>query len=109
MAGPLLQGTDVEDDGLEAEGVVQTRSAASEALHQDLIPKGKESKTAFASREAALLVIFMTEEGLSCGDQFMAVKAFLGAIFEPTAYKSNPDSCKLPDSNLVIEWVHGYR
>ena len=39
----------------------------------------------------------------------MAVKAFLGAIFEPTDYKRHPDNCKLPDSNLEIEWVHGYR
>lgn len=39
----------------------------------------------------------------------MAVKAFMGAIFEPTAYRRHPQQCKLPDSNLAIEWVHGYR
>ena len=51
----------------------------------------------------------MAELKDSPGDQFMAVKAFLGAIFEPTDYKRHPDNCKLPDSNLEIEWVHGYR
>ena len=43
------------------------------------------------------------------GDQFTAVKAFVGAIYEPSDYKKDPSSHKLPDSNLEIEWIHGYR
>jgi hypothetical protein len=49
------------------------------------------------------------EDAQGQGDQFMAIKAFLGALFEPTDYKHHPDNSKLPDSNLEIEWVHGYR
>lgn len=41
------------------------------------------------------------------GDEFMAVKPWLGAIVEPTEPpRINPSK---PDDELQLEWVHGYR
>ncbi len=41
------------------------------------------------------------------GDEFMAVKPWLGAIVEPTLPPTiNP---KVPDEELHLRWVHGYR
>lgn len=49
---------------------------------------------------------FGTEEGTE-GQQFMAVKPWLGAIKEPSKPpKNNPSA---PSQQLEIEWAHGYR
>ena len=41
------------------------------------------------------------------GDEFMAVKPWLGAIVEPTIPPAvNPT---IPEDELHLRWVHGYR
>jgi hypothetical protein len=47
----------------------------------------------------------MEEDGE--GDQFMAIKPWLGAIVAPTAAPAGNNSA--PDADLSLEWVYGYR
>jgi hypothetical protein len=50
------------------------------------------------------MVVVVQQEA---GDQFMAVKPWLGAIVEPTVPPTvNP---AVPDDELYLRWVHGYR
>eukprot|EP01029_Cantina_marsupialis_P014635 TRINITY_DN32098_c0_g1_i4.p1 TRINITY_DN32098_c0_g1~~TRINITY_DN32098_c0_g1_i4.p1 ORF type:complete len:1031 (+),score=348.41 TRINITY_DN32098_c0_g1_i4:513-3605(+) len=42
------------------------------------------------------------------GDEFMAVKPWLGAIVAPSDYKAGPPQ-DAPDAEMELEWVHGYR
>ena len=46
------------------------------------------------------------EEG-GGGDEFMAIKPWLGAIVAPTSPPAAINSA--PDADLSLEWVHGYR
>jgi len=48
-----------------------------------------------------------TLEDDGTGDQFMAVKPWLGAIVAPTS--DPPGNNSAPDADLSIEWVYGYR
>ena len=43
------------------------------------------------------------------GDQFMAVKPWLGVVKNsvPTNYKPNPRDGDAPDANLELEYIHG--
>ena len=41
------------------------------------------------------------------GDQFQAVKPWVGAIVPPTVVP--PEDASVPDDELVLNWVHGYR
>jgi hypothetical protein len=41
------------------------------------------------------------------GDQFMAVKPWIGAIKAPTRPPAGNNST--PDADLSLEWVYGYR
>ena len=43
------------------------------------------------------------------GDEFMAVKPWVGAIVEPAEFKPSKGGDEVPDCNLDLEWVHGYR
>ena len=45
------------------------------------------------------------------GDQFMAVKPWLGVVQNsvPTNYKPNPRDSEAPDANLQLEHIYGYR
>lgn len=43
------------------------------------------------------------------GDEFMAVKPWLGAIKEPTGYKRIPNMEKAPKVGLILEYCYGYR
>ncbi|EAR94225.2 HELP domain protein (macronuclear) [Tetrahymena thermophila SB210] len=50
------------------------------------------------------------EEDTDKGDEFMAVKPWLGAIKEPTTYYKDPlNQSKEPPVSLQLEYVHGYR
>jgi microtubule-associated protein-like 6 len=42
------------------------------------------------------------------GDEFMAVKPYLGAIHEPTRYKDKKISDSVPDTSLTLDWVYGF-
>jgi len=46
-------------------------------------------------------------EARSQGDQFMAVKPYLGAIVAPAGYKKAPPAA--PTSSLHLDHIHGYR
>lgn len=50
---------------------------------------------------------FEIEEYSSKGDEFMAVKPWIGAVKEPTKKMSTKNST--PDSMLELDWVYGYR
>ncbi|RHY00831.1 hypothetical protein DYB30_001110 [Aphanomyces astaci] len=43
------------------------------------------------------------------GDEFMAVKPWVGAIREPTNWTSKPDDNEAPLSSLELSFVYGYR
>ncbi len=49
---------------------------------------------------------FAMEEG-SGGDEFMAIKPWIGAIVAPTAPPAANNSA--PGADLSLEWVYGYR
>lgn len=49
------------------------------------------------------------ESALDVGDEFMAVKPWLGAIKEPTGYKKQSNANLKPACSLNLEYVHGYR
>lgn len=50
-------------------------------------------------------------ENLEEGDQFMAVKPWMGVIKNsvPTGYKPNKRDGEAPDAELALEYVYGYR
>ena len=49
-------------------------------------------------------------ERLDGGDEFLAVKPWLGAIKPPTGYKNPPlNQNHPPKVDLALEYVHGYR
>lgn len=43
------------------------------------------------------------------GDEFMAVKPWLGAIKEPTGFKNPKDQNKPPEVTIALNYVFGYR
>jgi len=47
--------------------------------------------------------------GPAAGDEFMAVKPWLGAVKEPSRFKHEPNMDEAPGEGLELEWVHGYR
>jgi microtubule-associated protein-like 6 len=51
------------------------------------------------------------EEIVGDGDQFMAVKPWMGVVKNsvPTNYKPNKRNTEAPDASLQLEYVHGYR
>lgn len=50
-----------------------------------------------------------TEEEDGKGDEFMAVKPWLGALKEPTGYKNPKGQNKAPDVDIELNYVFGYR
>ena len=49
-------------------------------------------------------------EDVGEGDEFMAVKPWIGQMKEPTGFsKPLKNASKKPDIDLDLEWVHGYR
>ena len=53
---------------------------------------------------------FFQVEKIEGGDEFLAVKPWLGAIKEPTGWKKAPlNQNKAPTAELTLEYVHGYR
>ena len=53
---------------------------------------------------------FFQVETVEAGDEFLAVKPWLGAIREPTGWKKPPlNQQKPPKVELALDYVHGYR
>jgi microtubule-associated protein-like 6 len=50
-------------------------------------------------------------EDVGGGDQFMAVKPWIGVIKNsvPSKYKPSPRDSEAPDATLQLEYIHGYR
>ena len=48
-------------------------------------------------------------KGRGGGDEFMAVKPYLGAIREPSGFKADEDGDKKPDAELTLDFAYGYR
>ena len=51
------------------------------------------------------------QEDVGTGDQFMAVKPWMGVVKNsvPTSYKPSTRDGEAPDASLELEYVHGYR
>jgi len=81
---------DSDDEVLLADGAAIERSRQQEAANSGfgLDPLELEGE----------------EEG---GDQFMATKPWIGAIVPPTVVP--PEDPSVPDDELHLEWIHGYR
>jgi HELP motif len=43
------------------------------------------------------------------GDEFMAVKPWLGAIREPSQWKETPQQGAAPDADMSLSFVYGYQ
>ncbi len=53
---------------------------------------------------------FFQVEKIEGGDEFLAIKPWLGAIKEPSDWKKPPlNQNKPPKAELILEHVHGYR
>jgi hypothetical protein len=50
-------------------------------------------------------------DDVGAGDQFMAVKPFVGVIKNsvPSRYKPSTRDGEAPDASLNLEYIHGYR
>jgi microtubule-associated protein-like 6 len=49
-------------------------------------------------------------EDVGEGDEFMAVKPWLGQMKEPTDFRKPPKNQNMPPTcQIDLEWVHGYR
>jgi microtubule-associated protein-like 6 len=46
--------------------------------------------------------------GIGGGDEFMAIKPWLGAISEPSSWSSQPDSYEEPPNDLDLNFVYGF-
>lgn len=53
--------------------------------------------------------VLFSEEPEDKGDEFMAVKPWLGAIKEPTGYKMPAGQNKAPNVKIELNYVFGYR
>jgi len=49
------------------------------------------------------------EEALDKGDEFMAVKPWLGAIKEPSQVKKMPNPGAKPKCSITLNYCYGYR
>ena len=53
---------------------------------------------------------FFEVEQVDGGDEFLAVKPWLGQMKEPSGYKKPPlNQNHPPKADLTLEYVHGYR
>lgn len=70
----------------------------------------KEGTDIEAENEGEEDSMFKIEEA-GDGDQFMAVKPWMGVVKNsvPTNYKPNNRDGDAPDANLELEYIHGYR
>lgn len=103
------EGESSEDD-FEAEcGKMETRAEASKGAKMSLSGKGQilEKQGVELDEEAAEL---FDKVAPGEGDEFMAVKPWLGAIKEPIpAPQIGGNSAKKPKEQYEIDWVYGYR
>eukprot|EP00636_Phaeomonas_parva_P008104 CAMPEP_0118868616 /NCGR_PEP_ID=MMETSP1163-20130328/12066_1 /TAXON_ID=124430 /ORGANISM="Phaeomonas parva, Strain CCMP2877" /LENGTH=2540 /DNA_ID=CAMNT_0006803335 /DNA_START=188 /DNA_END=7810 /DNA_ORIENTATION=- len=95
-----------EDESIEMEGTVRDRTTAEEANRQD---NNTENASDKGAREAA------AKGANGAGDdgasKFLAADAVAKRFgyLEPTNYAEDPNVGRSPDSNLELEWVHGFR
>jgi HELP motif len=68
----------------------------------------EEEGEAVATVKKQTLGIFEEEE-VAEGEEFMAVKPFVGQIKAPTGHKDLPKSNDAPTESLTLKYVHGYR
>ena len=119
----IVWNTDFGSKGGEEERDVGTGledSEEDEDLHEvgeeERAPE-KESKKNEAKRakvvaglDAENANMFEVDEGIE-GTEFMATKAWIGALKEPTGYTGKPprNQSQPPKADLELEYVHGYR
>ena len=71
--------------------------------------KAKEEKIGIEEEGAGGGGLFQVEK-ISGGDEFMAVKPWLGQVKAPTGYTKPPlNQNKAPKATLTLDYVHGYR
>ena len=77
---------------------------------KDKYERGKREEPVNADGDEATDGDFFQVEKVEGGDEFLAVKPWLGAIKEPTGWKKAPlNQNQAPKVDLELEYVHGYR
>ena len=106
-----LQGRE-EEGGEEEEDKHEDGSECDS--DEEVIKKKKKTKGAAKRKKESSATgkkkdeMFETED-LDKGDEFMAVKPWLGAIKEPSEFKKSSQQHKPPNADLDLDYVFGYR
>jgi len=98
-----VQEGEVYDEDLAEEMAIGEKGAHDEEYQAR--KKGVENISSGVEDEGGL---FQTEQ-VDEGDQFMAVKPWLGAVKPPSNYRFNKGDDDAPDATLQLQYVHGYR
>ena len=100
-----MEEVEKEEEEGEEPGSMQDMYEGLEDAEEIVVPRAREEKKAKVEKEEDVDEFGLDEDE---GDQFMAVKPWLGAIKEPTVpyYKG---SGKAPNVDLSLEFAHGYR
>lgn len=93
-----------------AGGTLQEEEDDGEATDEDNDGEiAKKKKPVKNTKKVETKDTMFAEEDLDKGDEFMAVKPWLGAIKEPSEVKKIPMASKKPKCSITLDYCYGYR